>query len=431
MFRLENLNKLTQMYGSPLYIYEESTLEKRAHLIQNAVSPNVEVFYSMKANPNPFVLKTFKKLGLGIEVASKGELLVALAVGYDPEKIFFTAPSKTEEELRLAIENNILAINIDNLQELDLIEKLADEYNCNISITVRIHQYLAQNQNRGLKMTGSSSQFGITAEDILERLEEKPLNPFIKFIGLHTFQGSENFNSEVYLESWSELIEIGRKLEFQGYPIQFLGLGGGFGYDPTGRKVFDLESFSNILNTTLQNYQDFFRNKRLMVESGNFLAREGGWYVTRVLYTKEREDMTYIFVDGGTHHIPGESRFSKMFSGEQEDIIILPLREKILENKASIVGKLCTPNDILKYKATLPSVEKGDYIIFPNNGAYALTSSRLQFLSHDEPAEIFINNVGEYFLARSPKQAKCNFNTNLFNKIIMNGDIENESTINK
>ena len=156
------------------------------------------------------------------------------------------------------------------MQELDLIEKLADEYNCNISITVRIHQYLAQNQNRGLKMTGSSSQFGITAEDLLERLEEKPLNPFIKFIGLHTFQGSENFNSEVYLESWTELIEIGRKLEFQGYPIQFLGLGGGFGYDPTGRKVFDLESFSNILNTTLQNYQDFFRNKRLMVESGNF-----------------------------------------------------------------------------------------------------------------------------------------------------------------
>ncbi|OUA56155.1 hypothetical protein [Bacillus thuringiensis] len=416
MFKLQDLNQLANKYGSPFFIYKESTLQKRARMLQDAVSPKIEVFYSMKANPNPFILRVFKDMGLGVEVASKGELSVALEVGFDPKKIFFTAPSKTESELRLAIEENILAINVDNFQELELIEKLANEYQSHVAITFRIHQYLTPTQNRGLKMTGTSSQFGVTAGELIQRLNEKKLNSFVRCIGVHTFQGSENFNSEVYNESWQQLIELCESLEHQGHSIEFLGLGGGFGYDATGKKVFDFDLFKENSQKILREHQEFFHNKRLMVESGNFLAREGGWYITRVLYTKKREDLTYIFVDGGTHHIPGESRFSRMFSGEQEGILTIPERTDEEKNTVSIFGKLCTPNDVLKYKANLPTLEIGDFIVFPNNGAYALTSSRLQFLSHDEPAEFFLSNSGEYFLTRLSKQAKLNFHTNLLNK---------------
>lgn len=88
MFKLQDLNQLANKYGSPFFIYKESTLQKRARMLQDAVSPKIEVFYSMKANPNPFILRVFKDMGLGVEVASKGELSVALEVGFDPKKIF-------------------------------------------------------------------------------------------------------------------------------------------------------------------------------------------------------------------------------------------------------------------------------------------------------------------------------------------------------
>ncbi|UOE58263.1 hypothetical protein HPB58_12940 [Priestia filamentosa] len=409
------VNRLTEEYDTPFFLYNQSVFNKRVDYLRSALVPEIDIFYSMKANPNTWILKTFMEKGVGVEVASGGELQVALSIGFDPKKVFFTAPGKTETELRLAISEDIFAINIDNLQEFELVNRIAAEYKKLVYVTFRIHQDLSISKNRGLRMTGDASQFGITPNELMNRLKS-PFNPYVKFIGIHTFQGSDNFNLEVYEESWSQLIALCEKLELNGYPVEFIGLGGGIGYDVTNQQIFDLEHFKKIVQNFVNKNKSVLSNKKIVLESGNFLAREGGCYVTKVLYTKQRKDISYVFVDGGTHHIPGENRFSRSLSRKNREVITFIEGEGEVKD-TTIVGKLCTTNDVLSYKNKIPPLTPGDLVLFPNCGAYALTSSRLQFLSHDEPAEIFLDNKGSYHLTRKPKKSIQNFCLDLIDNI--------------
>lgn len=385
------LQEIADEYGTPFFIYNESLLKQQCDILLRNIGKS-EIFYSMKANPNPSVCDAMKRLGLGIEVASIGEMELALKIGFDKDNIFFTAPSKSKKELKMAIENNILAINVDNWQELEVIEALAEQYQKEVSITFRIHQDLASLPKRGLKMTGDSVQFGVTSDEIINEFEKRNISTYVKCIGLHTFQGSENFNVGIYEQSWRELIELIRFLEDKGHNINLVGLGGGFGYDPTNKKVFDFEEFREIL-TEFKTNNPILDGKRIFFESGTFLTRCTGKYCTRVMYTKQRKENYFIFVDGGTHHIQGDTRFSRMFNNYKKCTVI-PKRELDVEKKCTIVGKLCTPNDILSYKKSIGKIEPEDLIIFSNCGAYELSSSRQKFLSHREPSEVFLTSHG-------------------------------------
>lgn len=400
-----SIKSILEQYGSPLFLYSEMELEEQLNHLKNIRSKKVEVFYSMKANPNPFICNYFSNKGLGIEVASGNELTIALKSGFEPQKIFFTAPCKTTEELELAISHNVLAINIDNTTELNIISELAEKYNKEVSITFRVYQNLINNSNIGTNMTSKSAQFGLTEEEIKDIIQ-KGLKPGLKLLGLHTFQGSQIYNINVYGESWERLIYLAKDIEKHGYNVSFLGIGGGFGYDIYQNKHFDITAFEMYLDKLFEKEKYFLADKQLMIEMGNFLVSKSGFYICQVQYVKQREDLRIAIVDGGTHHIEGESRVSKKFHGNRP---FYKLGKKSNEQKVTIVGKLLSPNDIIAFEVEHTSVESGDILIFQNSGAYALTSSRLQFLSHDEPVELALSKNNNLNLIRKKKKPIDNY----------------------
>lgn len=399
------LQQWLQKYGSPLFVYSEEALLQKANELKQVLGP-IEVFYSMKANPTPFVCQVFQEQGLGIEVASMTEMEVALRVGYDPKRVFLTAPSKTWEEMERAVDCDILAINIDNLQEIVILEEIAASKGKTVDVTFRIHQSMQAKSNVGSNMNSKSAQFGSTAEELLVALQQ-PLPPHLRLIGVHTFQGSQLFNVGMYQESWGQLVELCKQLEKLGHDIRFIGLGGGFGFDIYESKFFDFENFALVVQEFLATHETYLSGKQLMMESGNFLVASSGTYVTTALYTKTRGDNHFVYVDGGTHHIEPESRLGRIFHSSRK-VHSWPQRDG---NKFDqlIVGCLLSPHDVLCHQFNKSQVQPGDLLLFPNSGAYALTSSRLQFLSHHEPAEIGVYKDARSVVSRKPRSAMDRF----------------------
>lgn len=401
---------LLRRYGSPLFVIKEEALHRQVALLRDNL-PGIDLFYSMKANPSPFIVSTLVQSSLGIEVASQAELRVVLGLGVAPKHVFFTAPGKTREDLSLALETDILAINVDNAQELKEIRCLAAVRERPARITFRVHQRLASNSAK-TRMSGQATQFGMEREAILQAVNDLKSDPSVEVVGLHTFFGSRVFDHADYDESFRQLFALAVEAEAAyGSPFQFLGMGGGFGYDATDRERLDLGALREVVHRHLVDNTVFVRNKRLMMESGNFLACPSSSYLTTVLYTKECLGVTFVIVDGGTHHRRPESAFSMMFSSGQ-DVRFLPERAGSTVD-LRVVGRLCDPNDVLSYKVNGPVPEQGDAVVYSDSGSYSLTARNALFLSHDRPAEVAITANGVVKLTRRRRLALEEFDLDL------------------
>jgi diaminopimelate decarboxylase len=402
---------LIERFGSPLFYIDERALKRQVSLLENNL-PDINLFYSMKANPSPFVIKSLAGMGLGVEVASQAELIVVLKLGVLPERVFFTAPSKTREDLRLALEHDIYAINVDNEQELDEIRNIARENDRPAKITFRVHQRLEANTAR-LRMSGQPTQFGMSPENILKVLRALKGDPLISVLGLHTYFGSNVFEVDCYEESFRHSFSLAIEAEsLYGTPFKFIGLGGGFGYDATGRKRLDLGALRALIVANFQDHASFLKDKTVMMESGRYLTCTSTLYLTTVTYTKECLGVPFVIVNGGSHHRGAESAFSEMFSSGQKAFFLPERSGPSLEMR--VVGCQCDPSDILSYKLTASLPQPGDLVVYPDSGSYALTARNALFLSHDRPAEVARNLQGQTSLVRRRRSALEEFDLSLF-----------------
>ncbi|GGI46485.1 diaminopimelate decarboxylase [Paenibacillus marchantiophytorum] len=377
---------IANIYGTPAYIYDGNKIAQQYELLKNCLPEPFEIFYSVKSNPLLGICQLFKKLGSCIEVASSGELYMALVAGFHPSQIIFTSPGKTCEDLLYAIETGIYSINVESVEEAKLIHQLASDRQRKVNISLRINPNFNIN-GAGMKMTGVPTQFGIDQSILKETMDIIQALPSVRIRGIHIFSGSQMLDADHIVLTVDEIMKLAVDLmDTYHFQLDFLDLGGGFGIPYfKGESYLEMDRLQGGLSEVWGRYKKRLDGVRIGVESGRFLLAEAGSFMTKVLYVKESKGSKYIVCDGGSNQ-HASTAFLGRYVRNNFPMRLLE-KEGNLE-EVNVVGSLCTPTDVLGQKVMLPIAEPGDLLIIDKSGAYGLTHSPVLFLSHVLPPEI-------------------------------------------
>ncbi len=382
----KTLNDIAEEFNTPLYVYDTQKILSQYELLKNSLPEEFGIFYSMKANPLLGICQLFEKMGSGIEAASSGELHTALAAGFPPERIVFTSPGKTVDELEYAIESGICSINIECLDEARIINDIAMKKSRKVDISIRINPDFDVSGS-GIKMSGVPTQFGI--DQILLDDAFDQLNSFsnVTVIGLHIYTGTQVLHAHNILLSMEQIIKLALELsEKYHFELKFLDLGGGFGIPYFKDEIYlDMDILSSGFAGMWDKYKGRLAKTKVFVESGRFLVAEAGTYLIKVLYKKACKGKKYVVCDGGSNQ-----HASSAFLGRhiRNNFPMHVLNKTGNEEDINVVGPLCTPTDIIGQNVKLPEMVPGDIVAIEKSGAYGITQSPGLFLSHPLPAEV-------------------------------------------
>src|SRR5918997_1133273 len=396
------ISEIAREFGTPFYLYHGETIVERVRRVREAVG--TEVSYSVKANPSLGVCQLIARKRLaGAEVASSGELAVARAAGFEPEDIVFAGPGKTDDELRMVVEEHIFADNVESLGEIDRLAKIAGEMGRRIGVGLRINP-AAQLMGSGMRMGGTVGQFGIDQAELGEAVRKTLSHPELILRGIHVYTATQVFEVEPLLEHCRNILEIALEAaDYAGHPLQMIDFGGGFGVPYFEKMVeFDLRGFGEGFRALLESYRSDPRLEgcRFLFELGRYLVADGGVYVTRVVDVKETRGKTFVVTDGGmNHHLTATGNMGQVFR-KSYPLLNLTRMNGVPEEGVAVAGPCCTPLDTFGSNILLVEPEVGDLIGVFYSGAYGFSASNLGFLSHPAPAEVLLWG-GEAHLLRA------------------------------
>ncbi|MEW6513550.1 MAG: pyridoxal-dependent decarboxylase, exosortase A system-associated [Pseudomonadota bacterium] len=378
-----------QVGATPFYAYDRKLLSQRVAELRATLPKQVKLHYAMKANPLPALVAHMAGLVDGIDVASGGELKVALAAGADPHEISFAGPGKRETELRESVAAGIL-VNVESFREIDLLAGIAKELDLPARVAVRVNPDF-ELKSSGMKMGGGPKQFGIDAEQVPQALVEIGRKG-LAFEGFHLFAGSQNLKAEAIVEAQCKSYELALRLAQDApVPVRFLNVGGGFGipYFP-GEQRLDLGPIGANLAALVERAKTELPRAELVIELGRYLVGEAGIYVTRILDRKVSRGQVFLVVDGGlNHHLSASGNFGQVIRKNYP--VAIGNRMNATEKEvATVVGPLCTPLDLLADRMELAKADPGDLVVIFQSGAYGASASPQAFLGHPPVVETLV-----------------------------------------
>ncbi|MCE7985829.1 MAG: type III PLP-dependent enzyme [Caldilinea sp. CFX5] len=387
------ISAVVAAHGTPLYLYDQNILARKWALLRGALPPQFAVSYSMKANPNPALLRYFLGKGCGLEVASGGELFQALHAGCPPDKILFAGPGKTTAELELALTRGIGEIHVESLLELERIQQLCQQYGVRGRVGLRINP-TGEVQGGAQRMGGKAAPFGLDEECLDEALAALATYPALDFGGLHLYVGTQILDHTTLLNQYRKGLEIARRVAlFRQQPTPLVDFGGGLGIPYfSGEQELDMAAFRCGLQMLMDEVtaDPWLAETRFMVEPGRYLVGDAGIYVVRITDIKISRGKKFLIVDGGmSHHLAASGNLGQVIKRNFPLAVLNRLTVPAVET-VDIAGPLCTPLDVIGRGVTLPETAVGDLIGVFQSGAYARAASPLGFLSHLTPPEVLV-----------------------------------------
>ena len=386
----ERLSILAARVGqTPFYAYDRFNLRARVAALRDVLPREVKLHYAMKANPMPAVVGFMAGLVDGIDVASAGELKVALDAGADPQEISFAGPGKRDAELRQAVASRVL-INLESFREVTALAAISSELGLAARVAVRVNPDF-ELKGSGMKMGGGPKQFGVDVEQMPELLAHIGAAN-LAFEGFHLFAGSQNLRSESICEAQQKSYELAVRLaQHAPAPVRFLNLGGGFGipYFP-GEQRLDLAPVGENLARIAQLARSELPQASFVIELGRYLVGEAGVYVTRVVDRKISRGQVYLVTDGGLHHhLSASGNFGQVVR-KNYPVLVGNKADSLDMEISSVVGPLCTPLDLLADRMRLARAQIGDLVVVFQSGAYGASASPQGFLGHPACGEVLV-----------------------------------------
>ncbi|NOZ66142.1 MAG: pyridoxal-dependent decarboxylase, exosortase A system-associated [Alphaproteobacteria bacterium] len=384
------ISQLANRVGStPFYAYDRALISDRVAQMRKYLPANLKLHYAMKANPMPAVVQHMSRLVDGLDLASAGEMAIALDTGMDPALISFAGPGKTVEELSQAIAAGVV-INMESFLEMENIARLSQEQGVKAKVAIRVNPDF-ELKSSGMKMGGGAQQFGVDSEklpDMLKRLAELGLD----FIGFHIFSGSQNLKEDSLLETQEKTLALAVELsKYAPNAPKKVNIGGGFGipYFP-GDTPLDLKILGEGLSRLMTKFHQDLPDTEVVIELGRFMVGESGIYVSKIVDKKTSRGENYLITDGGMHHhLAASGNFGQLIR-KNYPVAIGNRMTGGTKEQANIVGCLCTPLDRLGDRMMLPDGEVGDYVVLFQSGAYGLSASPTAFLGHPAPKEVLV-----------------------------------------
>ncbi len=385
------LSRLAERVGqTPFYAYDRRLLAARVAAVRAALPEGVGLSYAMKANPMPALLGFMRPLVDGIDVASAGEMAVALDAGADPAGVTFAGPGKREAELVQAVAAGVL-VNLESLREVALLARASQRLGLPARVAVRVNPDFDL-RGAGMRMGGGAKPFGVDAEQVpavLEAIGQAGL----AFEGFHVYPGSQNLKGELIAQALAQCHALVLRLSAHApAPVRHVNLGGGWGipYFP-GEQPLDLAPVSEALATIRARLAAELPEAQVRLELGRYLVGEAGIYVARVLDRKVSRGQVFLVTDGGLHHhLAASGNFGQVIRRNYPVAIGNRMGEAQAREVASVVGPLCTPLDLLAERMELAVAQPGDLVVVFQSGAYGPSASPQAFLGHPRCVEVLV-----------------------------------------
>lgn len=377
---MADYKKLTEQFGSPLYIFDSSKAKERISGIKSRLSSNAKLCYAIKANA--FLINELKDEDILFEVCSPGELSICEEKKLVPSKIVFSGVCKTQEDVTRAYNLNVNTITLESVTHC--------EYLVNAVKSEKIHP-----QDVIIRLT-SGNQFGMSQNDVYKCVDMlKPLSN-VNIRGIHFFTGTQKKIKKIteeisFIENFCNKLKSDTGISFNG--IEY-GPGLSYEYFSTedqSKNFSELEQFVSLIKDSKFEY---------VIELGRYIASPCGRYITKIMDIKGDEKNSYIIIDGGINHI---NYYGQMMGMKN------PIVEHIKSDKTgelidfTIAGSLCTTADIVLRKLTLDSPTNGDLLVFSDIGAYSITEGIYLFLSHPLPS-VILDNGKDYSVLRNSRE---------------------------
>jgi diaminopimelate decarboxylase len=375
--------------GTPLFLYSRAHLDKRMAQLRAALPPCVGVNYAIKANPHPDVIAHMAGLVDGFDIASAGELRLALSLGLDPARISFAGPGKRDDELEAAVAAGV-TLNCESEGEAERTLAIADRLGKRARIAIRVNPDF-ELKGSGMKMGGGAKPFGVDAARV-PALARRVIAGGAEWRGLHIFTGSQTLSSDAIIEAQANVLKLAAELAGEiGETLPKLNMGGGFGipYFPNDTAL-DLEPVGAALADMVADLPPVLSQTELCLELGRYLVGEAGVYLARIIDKKVSHGTTYLVTDGGLHHqLAASGNFGTVVRRNYPVAIASRFGAEPRE-VVNVVGCLCTPLDRLADQALLPVAQVGDLIAVFCAGAYGASASPAAFLGHGPAGEMLV-----------------------------------------
>ncbi len=377
--------ELAARFGTPSYVFDAAVLRARLQQVKRALGERVRVLWSIKANPSLAVTSCLRQAGAGAEIASLGELHVALAAGHDARTLRFAGPGKSDGELAGALDAGLGYFHVESADEVKALAGLAAARGVIAAAAVRVNLPHELSGSR-LRMSGGSSRFGVDADQVPDVVRLIAGTPSLRLAGLHAYAGTQSFDATAFVQHACTLCERAAAWERElGVRFPAIDLGGGFGVAAfAGDPEFDLAAAGAGVQQLVAQHGE----REWFVELGRFLAAPAGVYLTRVLRTKTSGGVPHAVLDGGMHQHAAAAGAGTVL---RRAPLLVRADGGPCHASVTLGGPLCTPADQFAEQVALGPLQPGDLVAILNAGAYGLTFSPHSFLGHATPAEVFVD----------------------------------------
>ena len=374
------LPDLIRQVGTPCYIYSQATLEHHFKTFDQSFSRIAHLTcYAQKANSNLSLLRLFARLGGGADIVSGGELYRALKAGIPPERIVYSGVGKTEEEIRYALNQKILLLNVESPEELRLIDRIAGRMKKKAPIALRVNPDIDPKTHPYISTGLKKNKFGIAIQQSLEEYRLAKDLPHLKVIGVDCHIGSQLLLTAPFLEAIQKLKGLIGQLENLGIRIEYVDLGGGLGITYDQEEPPHPREYARSVIKALG--QAPFT---LILEPGRVIVGNAGILMTKVLYVKKGAEKNFIVVDAGMNDLIRPSLYGSYHH-------IQPVvRRRGPKIQADVVGPICESGDFLGQDRFLPLPAPGDLLAVMSAGAYGFVMSS-NYNSRPRAAEVLVS----------------------------------------
>lgn len=373
-------------YETPFYLYDMALLRQTLEsVVYESKRYGYHLHYAIKANYDDRLLSVIREYGLGIDCASGNELRKAIEAGFDPKTIVYAGVGKRDKELRYAIEQEILAINVESLEELYLLDRLSGEMGKVTEVALRINPDIDPKTNHCIDTGQADSKFGISYEEILENAEELKKLQHLKLIGIHLHIGSQIRELHVFENMCNKVNVIVENMERLGFNFRFVDVGGGLGvnYDvPENEPIPNFASLFSIIHNHLS-----VGDREVHFEFGRAIVAECGELITSVLFNKTTATgRRLVIVDASMTELIRPALYGSYHNIENIT------SDAELTSKYTIVGTACESTDVFQENVSLKKTKRGDLIAIKSAGAYGMSMAS-RYNLHDLPGAVYSDEI--------------------------------------
>jgi len=358
---------LAEKYGTPLYIYDFDYIENRYNTLKDAFAGKKSLInYAVKANSNLSVIAHLAKLGAGADCVSIGEVQRALSAGVDRYKIIFSGVGKRDDEIRAALEYDILLINLESEAEMKRVEMIAKELGKEARISIRVNPNIDPQTHPYISTGLHENKFGVEIDMAKRMYIYANKSEFLNPVGIHFHIGSQLTNLDPIKEACWIVADLVRSLKAIKIDIKFFDVGGGIGVVYDDEVTIAAEAYTQAIFETTKGL-----DLTLLCEPGRYMVANAGAFFTKVLYEKVNDGKRFVIVDGAMNDLLRPSLYNAYH--KIEAVMVEGKGGNNEKTPADVVGPVCESGDFFGKDVPLPPLEHNDLIVVHSAGAYGFT----------------------------------------------------------